>query len=472
MKLSGAQRLILQTIQDAQGVSVNYVNDVNIAQITQIPLQDVRDWLVTLEEGELIALIRTTGGYSAFIEVNGRLALSQFRPLSDFRSATSTMPQALPQMRTILFLAANPKGTPQLRLDEEVKKIEQGLERARKRDQFRLIQKWAVTDDDLRRALLDHEPEIVHFSGHGSGVDGLNFEDDQGHVHEIPVDSLARLFKLCSSHVKCVVLNACYSVPQAEAISQHIDHVVGMKIAIGDEAAVKFAVGFYDALGAGRDFETAFEFGKLAIDLRGIPEREAPVIKMRPGLRLVEMNREQFCDPQGWERLSKIGRWDFDQASGTITGSGVLSFLLSHWDYGRRCFVIRTKIKFFDFERHVGKGTDEANAGIVLFYQKSTTSHDYYNLLITRTSLRLEEVGGGGGTDYWDFKHLSPASVLELKEGEEYDLAIMVSEQTLDVHINDGIVLTHKLSTQRSGKVGIRPWRSRVEITFLEVTEF
>ena len=103
---------------------------------------------------------------------------------------------AKPSRRTILFLAANPKGTPQLRLDEEVKKIEQGLERAKKRDQFRLVMKWAVTGDDLRRALLDYEPEIVHFAGHGSGVDGLNFEDDQGFVHEIPGDSLARLFEL------------------------------------------------------------------------------------------------------------------------------------------------------------------------------------------------------------------------------------------------------------------------------------
>ena len=73
-------------------------------------------------------------------------------------------------MRTILFLASNPKGTDPLRLDIEAKKVEQVLERARKRDDFKLVTKWAVTDVDLRRALLDHEPEIVHFSGHGTGT--------------------------------------------------------------------------------------------------------------------------------------------------------------------------------------------------------------------------------------------------------------------------------------------------------------
>ena len=81
--------------------------------------------------------------------------------------------------------------------------------------------------------------------------------------------------------MKCVVLNACYSEAQANAISQHIDYVVGMKKAIGDEAAIKFAVGFYDALGAGRDFETAYKFGCSAIDLKGIPEYLTPVLKKK-----------------------------------------------------------------------------------------------------------------------------------------------------------------------------------------------
>ena len=201
-------------------------------------------------------------------------------------------------MRTILILASNPRTTKRLRLDEEVKKIEQGLERSKRRDQFKLVVKLAVTDDDLRRAMLDNEPEIVHFSGHGvgsgqggSGRDfvtdqedesgGLVFEDDSGQVQLISGESLSRLFELCSDTVKCVVLNACYSEAQADAIAEHIDYVVGMKKAIGDEAAIKFAVGFYDALGAGRDVEKAFKFGCIAIDLKGIPEYLTPVLKKK-----------------------------------------------------------------------------------------------------------------------------------------------------------------------------------------------
>jgi hypothetical protein len=56
-----------------------------------------------------------------------------------------------------------------------------------------------------------------------------------------------------------------------------------MNQAIGDKAARKFAVGFYDALGAGRSIEDAYEFGCSAIYLEGIPEHLTPVLKKRTG---------------------------------------------------------------------------------------------------------------------------------------------------------------------------------------------
>jgi hypothetical protein len=290
-RLIGAQKLILQAILDLPKELAGFVSDAQIAQKTQIAIGDVRDWVETLEGEGYVNVARTTGGLSASITASGKLAIKQYQPIetqptgspatSRPTPATSTSSGTSP-VRTILILAANPKGTQPLRLDEEVKKIDQGLERAKKRDQFKLVQKWAVTDDDLRRALLDNEPEIVHFSGHGSGADGLAFEDDTGQIQLISGDSLARLFELCSDTVKCVVLNACYSEAQADAIANHINYVVGMKNAIGDEAAVKFAVGFYDAVGAGRDVEKAFKFGCSAIDLKGIPEYLTPVLKKKP----------------------------------------------------------------------------------------------------------------------------------------------------------------------------------------------
>ena len=46
-----------------------------------------------------------------------------------------------------------------------------------------------------------------------------------------------------------MILNACYSKKQAEAITQVIDCAIGMNDAIGDEAAITFAASFYRAIG-------------------------------------------------------------------------------------------------------------------------------------------------------------------------------------------------------------------------------
>jgi hypothetical protein len=60
--------------------------------------------------------------------------------------------------------------------------------------------------------MLKHCPQIVHFCGHGEGDDGLVFESDRGLEQRLRTDALSDLFRLCASHVECVLLNACYSV--------------------------------------------------------------------------------------------------------------------------------------------------------------------------------------------------------------------------------------------------------------------
>ncbi|WP_246276943.1 pentapeptide repeat-containing protein [Microcoleus asticus] len=183
-------------------------------------------------------------------------------------------------VKKILILTANPQNIDKRRLDAEVREIQTGLERAKKRDQFEIISKWAVRPDDLRRALLDYEPQIVHFSG-GATTDGLALENELGQLQMVSTAALAKLFDVFKDQVECVLLNACYSETQAEVISQHIDYVIGMNRAIGNRAAIEFAVGFYDALGAGRSIEDAFKLGCIAIDLEGIPESLTPVLKKK-----------------------------------------------------------------------------------------------------------------------------------------------------------------------------------------------
>ena len=204
-------------------------------------------------------------------------------------------------MKKILILAANPKGTSPLGLDEEVRDIDDGLQRAKHRDQFDLVQRWAVRPRDIRRAMLDINPQIVHFSGHGTGEEGLVLEDETGQAKLVSGEALTALFKLFADQLECVVLNSCYAQKQAEEIVKYIPYVIGMKQAIGDKAAIEFAVGFYDALGAGRSVEFAYKLGCSAIQMAGISEHLTPVLKKRTdlvsdsvGINSVDINLESI----------------------------------------------------------------------------------------------------------------------------------------------------------------------------------
>ena len=183
--------------------------------------------------------------------------------------------------KKILMLTANPKDTDQLRFGEESREILAGLERSKQRDSFELITRFAQRPDDMRRALLDINPEIVHFSGHGGGAHGLALEDSNGKMKLVQTDALVRLFKFFRKTTECVVLNACYSEVQADAIHEHIDCVVGMSQAVGDRTAIQFAIGFYDALGAGRSYEDAFEMGLISIDVDSLKGADIPQLKLR-----------------------------------------------------------------------------------------------------------------------------------------------------------------------------------------------
>ncbi|MCC5634775.1 CHAT domain-containing protein [Nostoc sp. CHAB 5844] len=186
--------------------------------------------------------------------------------------------------RIILFLAASPKDTPPVGLAKEVNAIQEELQKSEHRNKFDLQQNLAVQVSDIRPQMLKIKPQIVHFSGHGAGDEGLIFFDDKTNQSKtVDAQALAGLFKLFQS-VECVVLNGCYSKIQAEAIAQHVNYVIGMEYAISDEAAIKFARGFYSALGSGESFEAAFEHGRSEIQMADLGEHLTPRLINKRGI--------------------------------------------------------------------------------------------------------------------------------------------------------------------------------------------
>ena len=192
----------------------------------------------------------------------------------------------------ILILASNPKGTPSLELDTEIRDLRQAIKRAPDRDRFVIEDRLAVRPKDLQAALLEVKPRIVHFGGHGEGEGGLVLQNDSGQPHLVSTEALADLFRHFSHQIECVLLNACYSRVQAEEIVKHINFVIGMHQPILDRSAIVFSEGFYGALGAGTSIAQAYELGRNRIHLE-LGEGSSQQRKLVPILTEAESSEEQ-----------------------------------------------------------------------------------------------------------------------------------------------------------------------------------
>jgi hypothetical protein len=201
-----------------------------------------------------------------------------------------TMPTSLtetlaePTTVKVLFLAANPTGSTPLALDEEIREITNKIRASDHRDSLKLVSRWAVRPDDLLQALNEERPHVVHFSGHGNADGELIMLDQDRRPQPVSGDALAAVFGAVRDNIRVAVFNACLSTPQARAVTKHIDCAIGMKHPIGDAAAITFAASFYRALGFGRSVREAFEQGRVALQLAGIPEHKIPQLVVKKGV--------------------------------------------------------------------------------------------------------------------------------------------------------------------------------------------
>lgn len=193
------------------------------------------------------------------------------------------MGQELNKVKT-LFIAANPLRTERLQLDEEIRAITEKIRATEHRDLLELVSIWAARPDDLLQSLNMHKPQIVHFSGHGSRDGEIVLVDDRGLPRAISTQAIRMLFTTLKDNVRVIVLNACYSRSQAEAITEVIDCAIGMNGAIGDRASITFASSFYRAIGFGRSVQEAFDQGVTALLLAGVPGANKPDLLTRTGV--------------------------------------------------------------------------------------------------------------------------------------------------------------------------------------------
>ncbi len=190
----------------------------------------------------------------------------------------------LPARIKVLFFAANSLDLVPLRLDEEIRDIEQRIRSSRHRDSVELVSRWAVRPADLLQALNEHQPHVVHFSGHGSPNGDLVFQDPAGNAKLVGKDAIVQLMNTMTDNIRVVVFNSCFSRAQAEAVTRHIDVAIGMSDIIDDEAARVFAAQFYSAIGFGRSVRQAFDQATALLNLEGLEDVATPELYSRAGV--------------------------------------------------------------------------------------------------------------------------------------------------------------------------------------------
>jgi hypothetical protein len=184
---------------------------------------------------------------------------------------------------TILYLVAQPRNTDPLRSYQEMREVERLLQLGRDRERYRMEHCVAARLRDISQALGDYWPQIVHFAGHGREDGSLAVENDLGRASFVNPAGLANLVGGFAESVQCVIVNACHSLVLAEAMSEQIDYVVGMRSEILDSASVQFSVGFYQGLFAGKTVPDAFRQGRALVQAESVisSESKVPVLLVR-----------------------------------------------------------------------------------------------------------------------------------------------------------------------------------------------
>lgn len=167
----------------------------------------------------------------------------------------------------VLFLGANPAESTRLALTKEIQTIEQRILDVNAYDSYRVVQKWEVEASRVQGLLLLYKPQIVQFSGHGTRMGDLVFQTADGASAPLSIERLATMFSVLNKYIRCVILNACFSRLQAEAIARHVEVVVGMSNQIRDSDAITFSSAFHQALARGEDVAGSFVLACNAIGI-------------------------------------------------------------------------------------------------------------------------------------------------------------------------------------------------------------
>ncbi len=158
----------------------------------------------------------------------------------------------------ILFIAANPIGTPRFELEKEFLAIRRIF--ANKRNHFDVIELFNTTLDSLFEKVKTERPDILHISGPAT-ENHLILHRDNDHVRSVPYHYLSAAFRMFHPYVKCLFVNTMCSKVFLKKVSMSLEAAIGSEILLADNDAIVFSTGWYSAIAQGESRKDAFNFG-------------------------------------------------------------------------------------------------------------------------------------------------------------------------------------------------------------------
>lgn len=181
--------------------------------------------------------------------------------------------------------------------------------------------------------------------------------------------------------------------------------------------------------------------------------------------------RENFLEHATWSRLIKIGDWIFDQDAGRIIGSGMNAYLLSRLDYGETPFDIYATLVFTNFSQPKEGTLVGMNAGIIFGWKHEKQAPRYYNILLTGSKLLVERIGFHGDEAFRDFEHITDQTSITIESGVPIEFKVSVYLERVEIFANGALIQSLKRPSGAVGRVGMRPWRSKMDCTKFVVCE-
>jgi hypothetical protein len=181
---------------------------------------------------------------------------------------------------TVLYMFANPDPDPDpekyIRPDAEAKSVLEAIRGSKYRDNVSIEMRPAAGLQTILDGLNDHNPQVIHFSGHSNseGVLGDNGTINTAATEYLPFQLLANILAAVDKPPSVVVFNSCYSAAARQKILKVVPVMIGMTDKISDLAAVAFATQFYAALASGASIRSAFNQGVVTVSAVSLDEQE------------------------------------------------------------------------------------------------------------------------------------------------------------------------------------------------------